>query len=158
MKYAFLKLTAPVALCAALLCGCGEKPVVIDINELAFELCSSDLFAEEMNNMSENLLRKRYGIEEGDYLEYKAGAGTRAVVDEYLIIKTDPANPDNAARVQSAIEKHINNQMDSYEDYRPDEMPKLEDYVYVSCGDYQIMVVSDNNAKAQEIITKYTQQ
>ncbi len=149
-----IKMIIPTAAVAALvLSACGSS-AEIDINALSADLMSSDIFSEKLDEVSSSVIEKRLSIDEDQVAEIFGAAGTKAVVDEFAIIKL--ADGASAADVEKGIENHIEKQKDSYASYKPEEVPKLEDYVLVSSGNYEILVVSDDSSKAKEIINKYT--
>ena len=146
-------LTSLMSLCALSAASCSTKQADIDISSLSSEFNESGIFSETLSDISQPIMEKRYGIEEGQIAEFKAGAGTKAVVDEYAIIKL--SSPDAKENVENGIKSHIESQKNSYSSYKPDEVPKLDDYVLISSADYEIFVVSENSTKAKEIIDKY---
>ena len=142
-----------MSVCALSVSSCGQTRSDIDIGALSSELNSSGIFSESMNDVSQSIMEKRFGLEEGQVSEFRAGAGTKAVVDEYAIIKL--SSPEVKDSVENGIKDHIESQKNSYSSYKPDEVPKLDDYVLVSSGDYEILVISGNSTQAKEIINKY---
>ena len=71
-------------------------------------------------------------------------------MDEIVIIKA--VSSQAAENVEKSFLNHIDAQKKVYADYNADEMPKLEDAFTAVYGDYAVMVVSKDSAKAQEII------
>ena len=55
----------------------------------------------------------------------------------------------------TALENRVAYQKAGYEDYGPAEVPKLDSAVIKSAGSYVVMCVSDDNAKAEEVIKSY---
>ena len=53
------------------------------------------------------------------------------------------------------MKNRINDLKIGFEDYNPDEMYKLENAVVKSSGNYVMMVICKDNAKAAEIINSY---
>lgn len=146
----FIKLAAVSAVSATImmLSGCGNTDV--DINALSQELKGSGIFAEDLSDVSQNIACKRIGVNSDDVTECAAAAGTKAVVDEIVIVKST-----NSSGVEESMKKHIEKQKDSYASYRPEEVPKLEEYVLMTSGEYNVLVVSEDSKKAKEIVRKY---
>ena len=46
-------------------------------------------------------------------------------------------------------------QKDSYADYAPDQVPKLDTAVVRTCGEYVIVCVSADNEKAASVVDAY---
>ena len=97
-------LTSLMSLCALSAASCSAKQADIDISSLSSEFNESGIFSETLSDISQPIMEKRYGIEEGQIAEFKAGAGTKAVVDEYAIIKL--SSPDAKENVENGIKSH----------------------------------------------------
>lgn len=142
------------ALCAAALASCGADVAEIDLGALSSELLEAGIFSEELSGVSQSIAEKRLGLDSSLIAECVAASGTKAVVDEFALIRL--SSPDAKDSVEKGIAEHIASQKSNYSSYKPDEVPKLEDYVLVSSGDYEIFVVSGDSSAAEEIIKKYT--
>ncbi len=146
MKKIILGLMA--VLCAAVISGCAKKE--IDMVALSEDLLNNGTYAEELTEVNSKITEKRYAMTDDDIEDVIAYCGTNAVVDEIAVFK--------AKDVDSVSEKaaeHIESQKKLFKDYRPDEIPKLDSCIVVSEGDYVIVSVSADSAKAGEIINKY---
>ena len=130
--------------------GCSQS-VDIDASALAEDLKNNGVYAEELSPVSAKITEKRYAFDEGEVSETVAFAGTRAVVDEIAVFK---AEGDIDAVVKKVAE-HIDAQTQTYQSYRPDELPKLRDSIVTTAGDYVIVCISSDSAKAAEIIDSY---
>lgn len=135
--------------CAAAISGCSQT-TEIDTAALAGELLSNGVYAEELTEVSAQITEKRYNLEEGEAEEIIAYAGTNAVVDEIAVFKTS-----DVESVEAKVEAHIEAQIKTYESYRPSEVSKLENGVVTVSGNYVIMCISEDSAKAEEIIDGY---
>lgn len=132
-------------LCAA--CGSVKE---LDASTAASQLMSAGIFTENLSEVKQSVAQKRISASEDSIAECTAYSGTRAVVDEIMIIKATSA--DAAEAVEDAFLSHIEAQKEVYADYNADEMPKLEDAFTAVYGDYAVMVISNDSAKAQDII------
>ena len=54
--------------------------------------------------------------------------------------------------VKTLINERINDLKVRYEDYKPEEMSKLENAVVIEDGNYLFVVISPDNDKAREIV------
>lgn len=130
--------------------GCSQS-VNIDANTLAEDLKNNGVYSEELSPVSAQITEKRYAFDEGEVSETVAFAGTRAVVDEVAVFKAE-------SDIDAVVEKvtaHIDAQTQTYQSYRPDELPKLRDAIVTTSGDYVIVCISADSAKAEEIINSY---
>lgn len=137
--------TVMCVLCAA--CGSVKE---LDASTAASQLMSAGIFTENLSEVKQSVAQKRISASEDNIAECTAYSGTRAVVDEIMIIKATSA--EAAEAVEDAFLSHIEAQKEVYADYNADEMPKLEDAFTAVYGDYAVMVISNDSAKAQDII------
>lgn len=143
-------LSAALCVMMCILCmSCGTKGE-LDAAAAAGELLSAGIFDEELSEVKQSVAQKRVNVSEEDIAECIAYSGTRAVVDEIVIIKAVSA--DAAENAEEAFKAHIDAQKQVYADYNADEMPKLEDAFTAVYGDYAVMIVSKDSAKAQDIV------
>ena len=59
---------------------------------------------------------------------------------------------DQVTAVKTLINERINDLKVRYEDYKPEEMSKLENAVVIEDGNYLFVVISPDNDKAREIV------
>lgn len=131
------------------LAGCGANN--IDADALASKLVSEGEFAEQLTEVSDAVAGKRLFLAEEDFEDCAAYAGTAAVTDEVVVIKTN-----DTAKVEEAVKKYIDKREETYSSYRPDEVPKLRDAVVRTIDGCVIMCVSENPDAARKIIDGYT--
>lgn len=147
MKKIFISIICAVM---CVLCASCGTPKELDAASAASALISADIFDEDLSEIKQSVAQKRISVSDEEIAECTAYSGTRAVVDEIIIIKA--TSSDAAESVESAFKSHIDAQKQVYADYNADEMPKLDDAYTAVYGDYAVMVVSKDSAKAQEII------
>lgn len=148
MKKLLMTALAAVTITAALT-GCGKKE--IDVTTLATTLNNEGQFAEQLTEVSAEVTEKRCGID-ADLVEMCAAfKGTSAVADEIIVIKSS-----DAKTVNDKLQEHWDSQIKSYESYLPSEVPKLNDAILYTYDDTVIFCVSEDSAKAQQIIFDYT--
>lgn len=138
-----------VVLCAASISGCAKKE--IDMVALTEDLLNNGTYAEELTEVNSKITEKRYAMSDDDIEDVIAYCGTNAVVDEIAVFKAKDVDS-----VSEKVAEHIESQKKLFKDYRPDEVPKLDDCVVETAGDYVVVCISADNAKSQEIINKYT--
>ena len=130
-------------------CGAGSDTgnEIVDAKALADGLSSRISFSEELTDIDENALLRRYGLSADDVTEVYGYCGTRAVVDEVSVFKTD-----DTKKVEDQVQAHLDSQIKNYSSYAPDEVPKLEDAFVTTIGDCVIVCVSNDDA-ANVILT-----
>ena len=126
-----------------LLCACTKNAdnVNIDIKALADGLKNEVAFSEELTNISNTALLRRYGLTEDDVSEAYGYSGTRAVVDEIAVFKSD-----DTKKVEEQVQAHLDSQTTNYTSYAPNEVPKLDDAVVSVIGDCVVVCVSNDDA------------
>lgn len=125
----------------------------IDITGLAMDLVAGVEFKDQLSSMSEQAFYALYAIEPLDVSGFAVYAGSGATAEEVAVIEA--ADADSADVVEEAVQGRIVAQRDGFENYVPEELTKLADPVMVRNGNYVILCVSDDNAKAREIIGEY---
>ena len=129
--------------------SCGSKKV--DVTELALNLVNEGQYAEQLNEVGTEITEKRYGLDSGLIEVCSAYKGTNAVTDEVAVFKTT-----DTEAVNEKVREYLDNQIKSYESYRPSEVPKLNDAVLYTYNDVVIFCVSEDSDKTQQIISDYT--
>lgn len=118
--------------------------------EKAEELLNTINFPEMVQVKGTNL-EASLGIKEEeleDFAVYRCGSG--AYPDEFGIIVVKDSG--NVMKVKSAVKDWIDFQSDSYRDYKPAEMYKLEDSFVSVNGKTVTYAICEDNSKAREIL------
>lgn len=146
------------ALILASLSGCGSKAgggkdVAIDMDKLAAALEKDVPFKDEMSRVDNGVFYGLYGLAEEDADKAVLISSTGATAEEIAVIHA--ASPDKVSAVNEAVRSRIEAQREGFENYVPGELEKLKDPVVEQLGDYVILCVSDDNDKAEEIISQF---
>ena len=95
-------------------------------------------------------IRDRYGIDQKDVQQGAAYVSTGATAEEIAVFS---CTDDSAAqRVESALKQRVDSQKQSYVDYVPKEMTKLNDAVLIRRGNLVALCISNDNATAKQLI------
>lgn len=108
-------------------------------------------FSGEMVAVDSDTLEFRYGFTAdgiSDYAAYLCGSG--AYPDEFGIFTADSS--DKADEIKTALEKRIDNQKATYQDYTPDEMYKFDDCFVKQDGNTVYYAVTADNTRAADIL------
>lgn len=108
-------------------------------------------FSGEMVAVDSDTLEFRYGFTAdgiSDYAAYLCGSG--AYPDEFGIFTADSS--DKADEIKTALEKRIDNQKATYQDYTPDEMYKFDDCFVKQDGNTVYYAVTADNTKTADIL------
>ena len=149
---------AAAAACLFGLAGCGSgsgESVQAYTKEQAQEILDSGAFTDELEELDCDTAWALYGLEGAGLardqltdgvIRRSAGATCEELA---LLIFSDSAGADAAV---SALETYLQDQIDSNRDYRPAEIPKLEDAFLQAEGDTVLMVVSNDAQAVKDIV------
>lgn len=127
-----------------------NKNVKIDISKLAAELLDSQIFEDSLAEIDTETVIKRYGFNSEIIKNIKAYIGTGATSEEILIIELSDKN--GIEEIEKNIEMKIEERKNDFQNYLPQEIFKLENYVLENKGNYIILCISNNYDKAKEVI------
>ena len=131
-------LVMALALCLALAaCGGGDAKT-IDINALAEEIVNASTFGEEMNQLDSSVALGIYGCAEGTSVA--AYAGAMATAEEVAVF--DCGTAEAAEALVGTLEQRNQTRIGQYESYDPEEVPKLENALITSSGQYVVLLVA----------------
>lgn len=158
-----------IAICAAALCltltGCGESASTSDSNSASNSASSAGsesasnktaafkdaVTLPAMVNVTSDTLEDRYNIKPEDVTDFSAYiCGSGAMPDEFGIFCA--VDKDAANRVSQALNKRIENQRSTYQDYTPNEMYKFDDCFVEVDGTVVVYAISEDNSKAKEML------
>ena len=148
---------AAILMALTLFSGCsqtGSKTITAPTDEVAQKLLDSLSFEYPLNQLPEDAANRLYKLD-GEILEEQAvyvGTGG-ALADEVSVWRVK--DEKDAKTVQEAAEKRVENKKASFQDYVPEEMPKLEKAVIQVDGDTIILCVSSDPEKAKEVISSF---
>lgn len=152
MKKKILTLLLGMIMVVMTACG-GEKEIVFGISQAASDLLASEAFTDTLTKCDNDKVVALYGVDEAVLAEYEVYIGTGATAEEIAIFRVK--DNQDAAAVKSACETRIEDQKKACENYLPDEMPKLENPVVRTAGNYVVMVISGDNAKIDAVLDNY---
>ena len=137
--------------CALPLAGCGgQSAPTADAVDLADRLSTQIQFEDTLSPLEGDMLYTLYGIDQKDVQQGAAYVSTGATAEEIAVFS---CTDDSAAqRVESALKQRVDSQKQSYVDYVPKEMTKLNDAVLIRRGNLVALCISNDNATAKQLI------
>lgn len=149
-------LIGALALAAGLLAGCsgrgGGKEVSVDLSQAAGDIQKAGGYTEELVELDESTLPASYPKLEMDKVEkYTCRvSGSMATPEEISIFvaKTE----DDVASIRAAVDRRVEDQTFNFQDYRPEEMPKLENAVILERGRYVFYAACANPDDVRKVI------
>ena len=163
IRKALCLVMAVATVCCMALASCGDENtaeskaektatnVSMDVVETADKLKDDIEYKDTLNELPESKIEKLFGLATTDYVKGKVYVGSGGATAEEIAC-FEAKDSDGAANIKAALENRIESQKKAFENYQPQEMDKLNDPVLVVKDKYVLMCVSDDNAKAQEII------
>lgn len=130
--------------------GCGSSSKTLDIDAFSQKVAAQGDFGDELILLSDNIVSDYYdlsfdGLE--DYSIYVSS--TSATASEFAIFE---CKDDDALKLaKAAVETRIADQINNYENYRPDEKYRLDNSMIETNGNYLIFVVSNNNSAIEKL-------
>ncbi|MBE6708679.1 MAG: DUF4358 domain-containing protein [Ruminococcaceae bacterium] len=152
-KISVFPIILAVFLMLAVFVGCEneeKKPVMIDIEAVANELSSGVKFDDTLAKLDAEAVKYLYGT--GDDISAVVYVGSGATAEEIAVFEA----PDDKGgeEMLEIAEKHIADQIESYRNYVPSEVARLEKAVIAREGKYVLICVTNDTSAAREIINK----
>ncbi len=129
----------------------GDPDISIDIAALGADILAAVTFEDEIVLIDEDMIDFYYEIPEGGKGVFYYGSG--ATAEEIAVFEV--AEYADLEAMKTAAQTHIQDQIDSYADYIPEEVTRLENALIDVHGRYVIVCVAADTAPAQEVINGY---
>ena len=135
------------------LAGCGGEEKYVSFDDLYNSLTTQiDFSASKMQKQSEAALDNYYYIDPATLESYAIYMSDYSTGNADEIAMFQVKESDQVTAVKTLINERINDLKVRYEDYKPEEMSKLENAVVIEDGNYLFVVISPDNDKAREIV------
>ncbi|MBQ6634299.1 MAG: DUF4358 domain-containing protein [Ruminococcus sp.] len=161
-KIATLTICAVMALSAAALTSCGDSSdssgagtsksasADRDVSKTADKLLNDIAYKDQLTELNEDKIEGVVGVSKDLFKSAKVYRGSGATAEE--IDCFEAVDEDAAKQIESTLESYVEDLKARFKDYAPGEMDKLEKAVLVRDGKYVFLSISDDDAKAKEII------
>lgn len=148
------KFFAGAILCAAVLIGCGSnKNVSIDVFALGNDLDTKIEYQDDLEQITTDMAAMFLDLSDIDIVNSAIYEGAGGTAEEIAVIEC--ANADEAEKAEEILKNRVEEQKDSFADYVPGELVKLDAAVIRVVGNYAILSVSDDPKTANDIIDGY---
>lgn len=151
MKKRLTGIVMCVAMAVAML-GCN-KAKEVDVTSLANELNTGIVYQDELTILGEDVVPMIFDFGDARLAEAIVMEGSGGTAEEIVVIKCEDA--DSAAAVENTLKERVAEQKESFTDYVPAEIEKLDAAVVYRNGSYAVLCVSDEPDKAKSIIESY---
>ncbi len=134
-----------------LLSACAAAPLEIDVTDAAALLRGGVTFADIMSDIDTAMIRRTLALTEDEVVSAAGYVSTGATAEELFVIEIADGS---LTKVQAAIDAHMDYMIDGYSDYGPQEVPKLENAVIETHGNYVFICVCDEPSQAKTVIAQ----
>lgn len=135
-----------------------DSTTLPDAQTMARAFLDGEVFSETLEELDLDVAYRLYALE--DYGVAREGltggavyGSTGATAEEVAVLIFSDAGTAQTAK--EALEDHIDSQKESYEEYIPAEIPKLDEATVTICGDTLILVVPADADKAAAVVTSF---
>lgn len=142
------------------LSGCGAKSeatssAAADASAKAIgaDLASKISYDDEMTELDIDTAMMLMNLSDVNIVESVVYESTGATAEEIVVLKC--GSSDDAKKASDAFKARVADQKESFVDYVPEEIPKLDAAVIATAGDFAILSVSGDAATAKDIISGY---
>ena len=134
-------------------CGSQNEDIQVDINALAEELNTGITYQDPLAKLDDDMVGMLYSVD-GLVDATVVYMGSGATAEEIAVFDcVDAATAKD--QVKPIVEKHVQSQIEAFENYVPEEVAKLNEAVVRQAGEYVDLSVSNDKDGANEIIDKY---
>lgn len=144
-------LCAVLALMLLALTACGgDGAGAFDPEKTPKALMDAGAFSEELEELEEDILLRLYELDESKVAAAAGFASTGLTAEEVAVFEmTDEAA---AKEAEVLLQAHLDYQIESNVDYRPQEMPKLEKAVVERRGKTLLFLVAADYSAVESVL------
>ena len=134
-----------------MLTSCQSKEVnEVSVSKLADDMLNSTTIIAELAEMNDNNIEFLYSeYDANDIAEYKVYAcASKATCEEIAVFKAK--TEDDVDDLKKMVDQRVEDLIVETRDYNPAEMPKLENPLIITKGQYVALVLADDTSKAEK--------
>lgn len=149
-KLLIIGMTFMTVLCFS---GCAGKKSDVNTQELADALKTGITYSDELSPINLDTAQMIYNFGDADISEAVFYESTGATAEEIVVLKC--SGESDAGKAEDALKARVEEQKESFTDYVPAELEKLNAAVICKSGNCAVLSVSDEPDKARDIINSY---
>ncbi len=152
MKKLSIVLVALLSMLILTACGGkkGSAEVTAEPADLAKQLAENAVTSDALAEISADIMASTYFVDLEKIESSSAYLSTGASACEAAVIKCSDA--DYVSEVKTLLENRVANQTELFSSYNAAETKKLESAIIKTSGNYIVLCVADDTAKAEEIL------
>ncbi|MDO4966165.1 MAG: DUF4358 domain-containing protein [Lachnospiraceae bacterium] len=122
----------------------------VNVKELADKLLNDITYQDQLGELDMDTASTFYTFDGVEVEEAYFFESSGATAEEIVVIKCKDS--DSAAKAKEMFKVRVSDQIDSYTDYVPEEVTKLNDAVIITSNNIAVLSVSNDSSKAKSII------
>ncbi len=148
------KMTVIAAVFAALvLAACGGKKADFDVASLGNDLATKISYEDELAPMDLDFAGMFLNLSDVNVTKAAIYEGSGGTAEEIIVFEC--ASEDDAKKAEQVLKTRVSEQIESFTDYVPEELTKLNAAVVKVSGKYAVLSVSGSPDEAKKIIESY---
>ena len=137
----------------AVLAACGGKKADFDVATLGNDLDTKITYEDELAPMELDFAGMFLNLSDVNVTKASIYEGSGGTAEEIIVFEC--ASDEDAKKAEAVLKQRIAEQEESFKDYVPTEIPKLEAAVIKVSGKYAVLSVSGSPEEAKMIIDSY---
>ena len=147
-------LTVVLAVVAVMaITACGGKKADFDVATLGNDLATKITYEDELAPMDLDLAGMLLNLSDLNVTKAAIYEGSGATAEEIIVFEC--ASEDDAKKAEQVLKARVSEQIESFTDYVPAELTKLNAAVIKVSGKYAVLSVSGSPEEAKKIIDSY---
>lgn len=151
MKRAFTIIAVAVAVFTII--GCGGKKADFDVAALGNDLNTKITYQDSLMEMDLDTAGMFLNLSDVNVTKAAIYEGSGGTAEEIVVLEC--ASDDDAKAAEQVLKTRVAEQIESFTDYVPEELTKLNAAVIKVNGKYAVLSVSDTPDEARKIIDSY---
>ena len=152
MRKNMIRVIAAVA-AVCLMVGCGGKKGDFDVAALGNDLSTKITYADTLAPMDADTAGMFLNLSDINVTKAAIYEGSGGTAEEIVVLEC--ASEDDAKKAEQVLRDRVSEQIESFTDYVPAELTKLNAAVIKVSGKYAVLSVSDTPDEAKKIIDSY---
>ena len=137
----------------ALLAACGGKSADFDVDTLGNDLATNITYEDSLAKMDLDMAGMIMNLSDVNITKAAIYEGSGGTAEEIIVFEC--ASDDDAKKAEEVLKTRVAEQIESFTDYVPAELTKLNAAVIKVNGRYAVLSVSDTPDEARKIIDRY---
>lgn len=148
-----ISLIAVVVTMLALVTGCGGKKADFDVASLGNDLATKITYADTLAPMDLDMAGMFLNLSDVNVTKASIYEGSGGTAEEIVVLEC--ASDEDAKKAEEVLKTRVSEQIESFTDYVPEELTKLNAAVIKVNGKYAVLSVCDTPDEAKKIIDSY---